>query len=54
MEKGLLTLDQVSAFVVKMEQGKLRYNQAKNNRDRKVILEQAKDDWTALMGKVKP
>ncbi|MBI2576347.1 hypothetical protein HYV84_03965 [Candidatus Woesearchaeota archaeon] len=49
MEKGMLTLEQVSAFVVKMEQGKLKYNQAKNNRDRKVILAQAKDDWKSLM-----
>lgn len=48
-ETGKLTLEQVTDFVVKMEQHKLRFNAAGSTPERKQILIEARQDWLDLV-----
>lgn len=52
MEDGELSLDDVTSFVVRMEQHKLAFNKAVSKNERKTILVSARQDWLDLLQKV--
>lgn len=53
MEQGKLTADEVTDFVVKMEESKVAFNEAKSKQERKDIIIQAREYWIELMRKQK-
>ena len=52
-EKGKITEEQLTDFVVKMEQSKLAYNTAKTKEEKKQVIVQARQYWIELVRKVK-
>lgn len=53
MEEGRLSEEEVSAFVVKMEESKLAFNKAADKEERRAVILQARKAWIELMKKVK-
>jgi len=53
MAEGKLSLEDLTTFVVKMEDYKLNFNKASSKEERKALLARAKLDWLELLKKVK-
>lgn len=54
LEDGKLSEEEVTAFVVTMEESKLVFNQATTKEERRTIILQARKAWIELIKKVKP
>ncbi len=48
-EDGKITKDEVAAFVLRMEQSKLAFNQAQSKQERKAVIVQARQHWLKLL-----
>lgn len=53
MEEGKLTTDEVTDFVVRMEESKVAFNQAQSKQERKQVIMQARQYWLELVKKVR-